>query len=313
MELLEASVVSDRPVSLQCVADEIPDEPATTWFQRNAGSQNNYNPEMAQPSPARIAVLLALTAGAFGSGLAAQKKALPPVDPALPGRLSELKKFVKDRKMSQDFRAIGSMQNLSKDVAKWNPKDADKIVKTLGDLFRLGKVRTGNKDILYRETAEALTKFGVKAGKPLEKAATNNRFKDNLSLRAYLVKALGKTKDPKQVKYILELTSRSPHDGLRAASGEALGNFDDAKVKTQRDIVKEIIKAWGSLDSQATQAVSLDPNGPQDFGPQNARRTLRAAEGKWVATLQKLTGVTLTKFRDWQRWQNKNKNWKPPK
>jgi hypothetical protein len=267
---------------------------------------------MGHPSLPRIAAALAMAASLFAGTLQAQKKAVPPADPNLPARLSELKKFAKDRKMRQDFQAIGSIQNLAKDPAKWNPKDADKITKTLGDLYKLGKVRTGGKDILYREAADALAKFEVKGAKPLAKAAVNKRFKDNLSLRAHLVRSLGKTKDPKQIKYILELTSRSPHDELRAASGEALGNFSEAKVRTQRDIVKEIIKAWGSLDSKATQAVSNDPNGPQDFGPQNARRTLRAAEGKWVATLQKLTGVSQTKFRDWQRWQNKNKSWKPP-
>lgn len=267
---------------------------------------------MAHPSLARSAVALALALGALTGSLQAQKPAPPPVDKQLPARLAELKKFIKDSKMMNDFQAIGSMQNLAKDLDKKNPKDVDKIAKAIGDVFKLGKVRTDSKDILYREAADALAKFGDDGAKPLAKAAENKRFKDNVSLRAHIVKALGKTKDVKQIDYLLELTSRSRHDELRAASGEALGNFKHAKVAEQRDIVKEIIKAWGSLDSLATQAVSNDPNGPQDFGPQNARRTLRLAESKWVATLQKLTGVSQSKFQDWQRWQNKNKKWEPP-
>ena len=89
----------------------------------------------------------------------------------------------------QEFTStlLFSIQNLAKDPAEWNPKDADKITKTLGDLYQLGKVRTGGKDILYRETADALAKFEVKGAKPLAKAAVNKRFKDNLSLRAHLV------------------------------------------------------------------------------------------------------------------------------
>lgn len=268
---------------------------------------------MAHPSLARFAALLALAAGSLAMDLPAQKPKPPKPDPALTGRLAELKKFVKDRKMTRDFPAIGSMQDLAKDLDKKNPKDVTKTAKAIGDVFKLGKVRTGSKDILYREAADALAKFGADGAKLLVKAAENKRFKDNLSLRAHIVKAVGKTKDTKQIKFLVELTTRSPHNELRAASGEALGNYTKAKVKEQRDIVKEIIKTWGSLHSQASQAVSLDPNGPQDFGPQNARKTLRMAEGKWVATLQKLTGVSHSKFRDWQHWQNKNKRWSPPK
>jgi hypothetical protein len=264
---------------------------------------------MLKSSSIKFAATLALLAGAA----VAQKPALPPVDPNLPARLKELRDLVKDRKMTRDFQAIGLMQSLTKDVAKVNPKDRVKMAKALGDVFKYGKVRTGGKAILYRETSDALAKLETSGSKPLLKACENKRFKDDISLRAHMLMALGKTKDVKQIDFLIEVTSRSPHDELRAASGQALSNYQHAKVKSQREIVKEIIKAWGSLESKANQAVSNDPNGPQDFGPQNARRTLRAAQGKWVATLQKLTGVSQSKFMVWQRWQNKNKGWKPPK
>lgn len=264
---------------------------------------------MANSSSIKFAAALALIAGAA----LAQKPVLPPVDPNLPARIKELKGLVKDRKMTLDFQAIGLMQSLTKDVTKVNPKDRAKIAKALGGVFTTGKVRTEGKAILYRETSDALAKLSTDGSKQLLKACENKRFKDNLSLRAHMLRSLGKTKDVKQIDFLLEVTSRSPHDELRAASGQALINYPHAKVKSQRKIVKEIIKAWGSLESKANQAVANDPNGPQDFGPQNARRTLRAAQGKWVATLQKLTGISQSKFMEWQRWQNKNKGWKPPK
>tara|TARA_R110002111_G_scaffold33805_1_gene67593 strand:- start:34 stop:741 length:708 start_codon:yes stop_codon:yes gene_type:complete len=235
------------------------------------------------------------------------------VDPNLPARLKELKDLVKDKDMTGDFQAIGLMQNLTKDLEKKNPKDKTKIVRALEGVFKTGKVRTGGKAILYRETSDALAKFETDGAKPILKAVEHKRFKDDIALQAHMLLALGKTKDVKQIDYLLEVTTRSPHDELRAASGEALSNFKHAKVKMQREIVKEIIKTWGSLESKANQAVSNDPNGPQDFGPQNARATLRVTQGKWVGTLQKLTGLSQSKFMDWQRWQNKNKNWEPPK
>lgn len=264
---------------------------------------------MAHPVSIKFAAVLALAAG---SALA-QKPAPPPVDPQLPQKLKDLKSMVKDKKQTRDFQAIGLMQNLTKDVTKINPKDKTKIVKALESVFKTGKVRTGGKAILYRETSDALAKFEKDGAKPILKAIENKRFKDDIALRAHMLLALGKTKDVKQIDYLIEVASRSPHDEMRGSAGQALSNFGHAKAKEQREIVKEIIKAWGSLEALANQAVNLDPNGPQNFGPQNARRTLRAVQGKWVGTLQKLTGVSQTKFMDWQRWQNKNKNWDPPK
>jgi len=255
-----------------------------------------------------VASLLAVLVLGHGT-LQAQKPKEPPVDPALPKRITELKSYIKNRKMEDDFQAIGLIQSMSKDPSKQNSKDKKKIAKGLGDCFKLGKVREGRKDVIYREAADALAKYGEDGAKELAKYVENKRFKDNLSLRAHMLRALGKTKHDKQIEYLLEVTSRSPHDELRAASGEALGNFTEAKIKDKREIVKQIIRAWGSLHSEATQAVNNDPSAPVNFGPQNARRILRATEGKWVATLQKLTGVSHTKFPDWQRWQNKNKRW----
>lgn len=263
---------------------------------------------MAKTPLASFAVALALAA----TTLPAQKPPVPPVDPNLPAQLKDLKSMVKDRKMTLDFQAIGLIQNLIKDVDKKNPKDKKKLVKAFGQIFKTGKLRTGNKDVLYRETSDALEKFGADGAKALLKAVEDKRFDDNLKLRAHLTVALGRTKDVRQIKYLIEVTTRSPHDQLRAASGEALGFFTEAKDKQKRDIVKEIIRAWGSLHSKATQAERIDPNGPQDFGPQNARRILRACEGKWRSTLGKLTGVSQSAFPDWQRWLNKNKNWEPP-
>lgn len=255
-----------------------------------------------------VASLLAVLVLGQGTALA-QKSKEPPQDPQVPKRISELKSFIKNRKMTDDFTAISLIQAMTKEVDKQNSKDKKKIAKGLGDVFKLGKVREGRRDVIYREAADALAKYEQDGAKELAKYVENKRFKDNLSLRAHMLKALGKTQDDKQIDYLIEVTSRSPHDELRAASGEALGNYTKAKIKDKREIVKMIIRAWGSQHSLATQPVNNDPAAPIDFGPQNARRILRACEGKWVSTLQKLTGVSLKKFPEWQRWQNKNKRW----
>ena len=268
-----------------------------------------YDPRtMVTPFARSALALLFIAAGA----LAQAPAAATPVDPALPDQLKELKSFVADTKMAADFQAIGLMQKLAKDAAARNPKDKDKLAKGIGEVFRTGKVRTGDKEILYREASDALAKLEEDGSKEIAKALGDARFKDAVALQAHMALALGRTQDEKQVETLLELMSRSPHDELRAAGGEALGAYDHMDVKVRREVVDKIIKEWGSLHSKASRIDNPDPNAPIDTDSQNARKTLRVVEGKWVATLQKLTGVTQPGFLEWQRWQNKNKDWTPP-
>lgn len=251
----------------------------------------------------------ALFAAMLASG---QEPPPPPIDPNLPERLKELKTWVSEPKMTADGQAIGLIQSLTKDLDKKNPKDKERLVKALGEVFRTGKERPADRDFLYRETADALARFGTEAGKELAKAVEDKRHEDNVPLRAHLLLALGRTQDEKAVDLLTDTAVRSPTDELRAAAGEALGNYTSLDIRQRRNVVKTMIREWGSLHSLATTAEPTDPNAPIDLGPQNARRTLRAIEGKWNSTLQKLTGTSNQQFADWQRWLNKNPNWNPP-
>ncbi|MBL8753051.1 MAG: hypothetical protein JNK15_07080 [Planctomycetes bacterium] len=260
-----------------------------------------------------VATALALAMALFVSAIPAQTPApaVPPVDPTLPDLLKELKEWVADPKMVADFQAIGRIQKLIA-VENRNPKDKERLAKGIGDVFRTGKVRTGDKEILYREAGDALAKLAADGAKELAKALGDARIKDAVGLQAHLILALGRTEDDKQVDFLVDTTTRSHHDELRAAAGEALGNYTSLDVKVRREVVKQLIRSWGSLHSKATEAESSDPSAPINLDPQNARRTLKAVEGKWVATLTRLTGVSQTGFADWQRWLNKNPNWNPP-
>ena len=241
----------------------------------------------------------------------AQQPSPPPQDPALADQLDQLEKMVKHTKMDEDFRAIGLIQSLAK-VEQRHPKDVEKLAKALGEVFRTGKPRTGDKEVLYRETAEALAKLGEDGAKELAKAFGSPRLKDAIELQGHLLRAIGRTEDPKQVELLLETTLRAHQDELRAAAGEALGNYTKLELSKRREVVKGIIREWGGLHAQATTPDPTDPSKPIPVQPQNARRTLRIVEGKWVATLGKLTGTSNREFREWQQWLNKNPNWTPP-
>jgi hypothetical protein len=264
---------------------------------------------MPAMTPLRAHVpLLALVLAAA----AVAQDAVPPVDPALPEQLKQLRAFVIDTKMLSDMQAVGLMQKLTQNLETRNPKDKERLAKAFGDVFRAGKLRTGPKEVLYRETADELAKFGELGAPEIQKALADTRWKDNRPLLSHMILALGRTKDAKHVDWLLDTTTRSPIDELRAAAGEALGNFTGLDLRPRRDVVKAIVREWGSLHSRATTPDPTDPSAPIDPGPRNARETLRAVEGKWSSTLTKLTGVSHSGFAEWQRWLNKNPGWTPP-
>lgn len=236
----------------------------------------------------------------------------PAPDPALPDLLKELKTLVGDSRMRNDFQAIGLVQKLGQEPDARHPKDRERLIKALGEVFRTGKVRPPDKDVLYRETADTLARFGSDAGKELARAATDKRFGDNLGLQAHLLLATGRTQDDAQASLLTDIAVRAHQDELRAAAGEALGNYTSLEIRARREIVKALIREWGSQHQLATTPDPTDPNAPIPLAPQNARRTLRAIEGKWNSTLQKLTGTSHSQFAEWQRWLNKNPNWTTP-
>jgi hypothetical protein len=246
----------------------------------------------------------------LGAALLAQDPDAKP-DPELRDRLKELKAMVGDSKMEQDMQAIALIRVLAEKPEARNPKDYDAIAKALGDVFRTGKARPPEQDILYRETADALAGFGEEGARQLAKAIGNKRLEDSVSLQAHMLVAIGRTRDPKQVELLTETAVRSRHDELRAAAGEALGHYTDLDVKVRREVVKKLIREWGGLHQLATQRDNNDANAPIDLGPQNARRSLAVIQPKWNAALQKLTGVAHEQFPDWQHWLNKNPNWTP--
>jgi hypothetical protein len=266
-------------------------------------------------SQMRIVTLSLLAA--FGLSAAARAQtpanpATPPVDAGLPEQLKELRELVADKKLADDQKAIGQIELLTRNIEQRHPKDQERLAKALGEVFRTGKLRTGEHDVLYRQAGDALAKLGKLGGKELRKALDDDRFDKQFGLLAHWILALGRTADHDQVDWLLDTTTRSPHDELRAAAGEALGGFTSLPLDGKRRIVKAIVREWGSQHQQATTPDPVDPNQPIPMQPQNARRTLQRVEGPWNATLQQLTGVSLSAFADWQRWLNKNPDWVPP-
>lgn len=244
-----------------------------------------------------------------------EEKAPPPIDPTVAANAAQLRSMVKARAMDQDFLALNMVTALSTNFADKNPKDQKTALAALGDVFKLGPVRSADKCELYRVTAEALGNCGPEAAPTLRKAFEQERINGRgyASLRAQIVVSIGRTKEESQPDWLLEQALRSPDDEVAAAAGEALGNYDQMPIKQAREVCKRLISRYGEVDMKSKQPVSTNPKDPIDFGPQNAAKTLQWIAGKWNATLQKLTGEKHESAPDWTRWLNKNKDWEPKK
>lgn len=251
-------------------------------------------------------LILGLAAAAVAQG--------PAPDPNLPAQFKQLKAYVKNAKMDEDLRAADLIEALVQNRDKRNEKDLDKIAESIGEVFKLGKLRPPDNSRLYEQAANSLALLGKRGAKALRDAVDNERFKDRdyAKLRGRLVTAIGKAGDDTQVDFLLEQALRSPDDPVIAAAGEALGNFAHIELPKLREVVKRMISRYGEWVMKATQADPTDPNAPIDLEPQNARRTLAAVRDKWNTTLAKLTGQSYSDAPEWQRWLNKTKDWLPP-
>lgn len=256
--------------------------------------------------PVMSVLTVALFAMTAAGSLRAQKPPKPVPDKEVAEKTAQLKKIAADKKFREDDRGVDLIDALMlKQQAGMIAKDEQLVIKTLDGVMNKGKVRPADKAKLYGAAAEALGRHGSAGAKSLKKAYSNkSRFKAKqmwVPLRERLLRNIGRAKDEKDVKFLLDEANRNPESALQAAAGEALGNFEESKQKVRKQIVKSLLVTFGALSERASQ-------GGTSIDSQNAKDRLAALSGKWTKTLQKLTGQNFVTFREWQTWNNKNKN-----
>ena len=252
------------------------------------------------------ALTVALFVASAAVDLPAQKKPKPVPDKDVAEKVSQLKKIAADKKFREDARGVGLIDDLmQKQQAGMIAKDEQLVVKPLDGVMNKGKVRPADKAQLYVAAAEALGRHGAAGAKSLKKAYSNkSRFRAKpmwVPLRERLLRNIGRAKDDADIKFLIDEARRNPEAALQAAAGEALGNFEEAKQKVRKEIVSNLLVTFGALSERASQ-------GGTSIDGQNAKDRLAALSGKWIATLKKLTGKDFDTFREWQSWNNKNKN-----
>jgi hypothetical protein len=239
--------------------------------------------------------------------LAQPKPAAAKPDPEVKAKLDEFKKLITDRKGAKDPDAIQIIDSVLTRFDKLHPKDKKDFAKALYEPLKNSRVKREPADCrLFQASIVALGKTGTEGSKYLKDAFENKkRFGDKewRSLRAEMLKNLGKTKDEKYVKFLKDEALRNIEDSLMAAAGEALGEYADADLKVRQDICKDLIKKFSIIYENAN--ANLDTG---DLQRKTWEDRYKAVADPWNTTLKKLTKQHYRTPNDWQRFYNKNKN-----
>ncbi len=149
-------------------------------------------------------------------------------DPEVAEKLGDLDDIVTNRKMERDAEAGAVLTAL---ILKWRgglcEKDQKQIVKGIGNVFLKGKVRPAEQAQIYIAAATALGETDESGADPLEKAFESKRFPDKpewVQLRESLLRAMGKTKNEKKVKFLIDTARRGPRQLQRQRPEDPQGD-----------------------------------------------------------------------------------------
>ena len=253
-------------------------------------------------SGSAAALSAAPAAPAAALSLLAQEEEPPKPDkrPEIKEALDQLKDFISNRKGEQDHDAISLIDRLlTLEFEQSGPRDRKAIVKSLSDCLKV-KRQVSNEGIrdnkLFLAAAAALGGMGPESSKELQSWINHKTHRQDLSLQRQLILSLGKLKDEKAIKFLIDLLMH-PAPEVQAAGAEALSNYDGSEQATRKDIFEEVLKVLGGAKT----------NVDQDVNDTVARERYDIIEASMITTLQTMSGQDLRDPADWQHWWNKNK------
>lgn len=227
-------------------------------------------------------------------------------DPVVAEKLKVFEAAIKDRKAARDAEAVGIIDELMKNYDDLDPKDQTSFVKALGKAFKSTNRKRQPEDMgLYTATASALGTIGGSSSSRLLVAAYGrNPFKkdDWVALRGVLLENIGKTKEEKQIEFLLDRARQDKDDSIKKSAGWALRHYGESKFKVRVQIVKKLVPHYAEIEGQSKTLQSNDPTAA------TRQRTLRAISDPWNETLSALTTQEFRTAEQWQHWYNKNKS-----
>ncbi len=218
--------------------------------------------------------------------------------PVIKELLGNLKEHI-GKRGEQDNEAVQVIDKLLSEYPRCGPKDRSSITKGIGKCFDQ-KRRPLSEDVpnnkLYMAAAVCLGEMGTEAAPVLVKYIGHKRHKKNLSLQRALILSLGKVKDPKSIKTLLDLL-KNKDNVVIAAAAEALGEYKGAPQKIRKEAFNELLKLLTTIKA-------LKDGDMNDIASRDKYDVIAAPI---TTSLQLLSGHDARKPEDWQRWWNKNK------
>jgi hypothetical protein len=203
----------------------------------------------------------------------------------------------------EDRQAVELIDKLLQEFPDSGKKDRKDIVNALAKCFK--EKRTENDEgvrdnQLFLASAVALGQMGPESVSVLDEWIGKKPHKQDLALQRQLILSLGKTKDEKAIKSLVDLLT-DKYPAVQGATAEALGNFADVEQKQRKFVFEEILKVLNAIKD------SVDA----DVNNREARERYDVIAAPMVTTLQALTGESIRDPSEWRHWWNKNKkkNW----
>lgn len=231
----------------------------------------------------------------------------PKKNPEVKKRLKEFTVLVSDREASKDDEARKILDWAVGLYPNMHSTDQRYFTNQIGPVLRSTRIkRDVDRADLYRWIIVALGKAGTNGSGQLVATFEHKKFKGEQewrSLRGLMLEHLGRTKDVRQIGFLLEVAMRDPNDSLMASAGGALRHFADAKLRVRKDIVKDLNRKFAEVYDNAHK--NLDTG---DTLRQTWERRHSVVADDWNNALRALTKQQLSGSNAWTRFWNKNKD-----
>ncbi|MFO1051723.1 MAG: HEAT repeat domain-containing protein [Planctomycetota bacterium] len=260
---------------------------------------------MSMPFRSLSAVLAACLL--LGTGVAQDKEKSKPEkqDPAVAEKLKELDKAVNDRKMEHDVDAARIIDDLAGQYESMHEKDQKDVRSGFRKVFD-AKERKPDNPGLYRATVFALGKIGgPDAAAILVKLLDNSspfHDRDWISMQQDILENIGKTKDVKQIDFLLKTALRAAEDPVKGAAGKALRYFEDQPLGKRQEVFVKMLVDYEKIYGEA---MSTDSGNEVT---QTRKRTLNTIQDPWNGTLGALSGQACGTAVEWRKWYNDHKD-----
>lgn len=220
--------------------------------------------------------------------------------PEVRERVESFKDHVKARgREDSDARALVVV--FLNDWENTGPKDRKEVIAALSASFKQKRfhLEDGRYDNeLYIAVATGLGEMaGPDASKALQSWIGHKQHRKNLDLQRALILALGRTREPGAVKSLIALLKHE-EPLIQQAGAEALGDYEEADVKTRKKIFEAVLKQIAPMHSDVQNDTRYDPI---------LRHRYDTVAGSMIATLRLMSGFAERDPLEFQRWWNKNK------